>query len=405
VSEESAALYGPSNDMRVVAVLARKRVEQFPAAPTLFEATQIGPAQAHLLDWRASIADLGRLMMVTPGTPQDRLDLLRKTFADIIRDPDSSPRCATLRSSAIISKAGIPQEWTMFGKLNHLAITSDHYTLLGMFYRAAFGLKSSGDTAREIGAISVGDGYLGMTLIPRRGGRKAGLDHFGIEVADLEKVRQKVAKKYPDIEIVKRPGNRPFASYSAHDPAGNYFDLSQPGHENRAEVYAKGEWKQDTTFSHFALRAREAERVANFFSDVFELEARNLPSEEGGYHLTDGRVTMAIPAVEDFVFQRFGHRTARNGSHRLSRTRHRCLQGSPRQARKDKYLSCSQADRFRFRGRGAAGVAQEVPVGRIPARRSRWHADRRRGSELTISGRRSESRPPSRLPAAAPHAG
>ena len=128
----------------------------------------------------------------------------------------------------------------MFGKLNHLAITSDHYTLLGMFYRAMFGLKASGDTAREIGAISVGDGYVGMTIIPRRGGRKAGLDHFGIEVEDLDKVRSKVAKKYPDIEIVKRPGNRPFASYSAHDPAGNYFDLSQPGHENRAEVYAKG---------------------------------------------------------------------------------------------------------------------------------------------------------------------
>ena len=182
----------------------------------------------------------------------------------------------------------------MFAKLNHLAITSDHYTLLGMFYRAVFGLKSSGDTAREIGAISVGDGYLGMTLIPRRGGRKAGLDHFGIEVEDLDKVRSKVAKKYPDIEIVKRPGNRPFASYSAHDPAGNYFDLSQPGHENRAEVYAKGEWKQETTFSHFALRAREAERIANFYADVFELEARNIPTEDGGYHLADGRVTMAI---------------------------------------------------------------------------------------------------------------
>jgi len=175
----------------------------------------------------------------------------------------------------------------MFGKLNHLAITSDHYTLLGMFYRAVFGLKASGDTAREIGAISVGDGYLGMTLIPRRGGRKAGLDHFGIEVEDLDKVRRKVAKKYPDIEIVKRPGNRPFASYSAHDPAGNYFDLSQPGHENRAEVYAKGEWKQETTFSHFALRAREAERVANFYADVFELEARNVPTEDGGYQLMD----------------------------------------------------------------------------------------------------------------------
>ena len=182
----------------------------------------------------------------------------------------------------------------MFGKLNHLAITSDHYTLLGMFYRAAFGLQASGDTAREIGAISVGDGYVGMTLIPRRAGRKAGLDHFGIEVADLERVRAKVAKKYPDIEIVKRPGNRPFASYSAHDPAGNYFDLSQPGHENRAEVYARGEWKQETRFSHFALRAREAKRLADFYADVFELEARNAPAEDGAYHLTDGRMTLAI---------------------------------------------------------------------------------------------------------------
>jgi predicted enzyme related to lactoylglutathione lyase len=182
----------------------------------------------------------------------------------------------------------------MFAKLNHLAITSDHYTLLGMFYRAMFGLKASGDTAREIGAISVGDGYLGMTLIPRRGGRKAGLDHFGIEVADLERVRNKVAKKYPDIEIVKRPGNRPFASYSAHDPAGNYFDLSQPGHENRAEVYAETAWQQDVSFSHFAIRAREAQRLADFYVDVFELEARNLPSAEGGFHLTDGRMTMAI---------------------------------------------------------------------------------------------------------------
>jgi len=182
----------------------------------------------------------------------------------------------------------------MFGKLNHLAITTDHYTTLGMFYRAVFGMKVSGDTAREMSAISVGDGYTGMTLIPRRGGRKAGLDHFGIEVQDLDKVREKVARKYPDIEIVKRPGNRPFASYSAHDPAGNYYDLSQQGHENRAEVYAKGEWKQDTTISHFALRVREVERIADFYTDVYELERRNIKSEEGGCFLTDGRVTMAI---------------------------------------------------------------------------------------------------------------
>jgi tripartite-type tricarboxylate transporter receptor subunit TctC len=87
VSEESAALYGPSNGMRVVAVLARKRVEQFPDAPTLFEAAALSPAQARLIDWRAGIAGLGRLIMVTPGTPHDRVELLRKAFADVVSDP------------------------------------------------------------------------------------------------------------------------------------------------------------------------------------------------------------------------------------------------------------------------------------------------------------------------------
>ena len=86
VSEESAALYGPSNGMRVVAVLARTRVEQFPDAPTLFESAKLAPAQARLIDWRASIAGLGRLMVVTPGTPPERVDLLQKTLAEIIRD-------------------------------------------------------------------------------------------------------------------------------------------------------------------------------------------------------------------------------------------------------------------------------------------------------------------------------
>ena len=85
----------------------------------------------------------------------------------------------------------------MFGKLNHLAITSDRYTLLGMFYRAMFGLKASGDTIREVGAISVGDGYVGMTLIPRRAGRKAGLDHFGIEVGAWKRPGRRLRRNIP----------------------------------------------------------------------------------------------------------------------------------------------------------------------------------------------------------------
>ena len=42
------------------------------------------------------------------------------------------------------------------------------------------------------------------------------------------------------------------------------------------------------------MRVRDAKRVADFYVDIFELEARNLPSEEDGYFLTDGRMTMSI---------------------------------------------------------------------------------------------------------------
>ena len=87
VSEESAALYGASNGMRAVAILARKRAEQFPNTPTLFEAASLDAKQARLIDWRAGIAGLGRLMLATPGTPPDRVEFLRQVFADVIRDP------------------------------------------------------------------------------------------------------------------------------------------------------------------------------------------------------------------------------------------------------------------------------------------------------------------------------
>jgi tripartite-type tricarboxylate transporter receptor subunit TctC len=87
VSEEAAALYGPSSGMRVVAALSRKRTEQFPDVPTVFEGTTLTPAQARVIDWRAGIADLGRLILVTPGTPPDRVNVLRTAFAEVIQDP------------------------------------------------------------------------------------------------------------------------------------------------------------------------------------------------------------------------------------------------------------------------------------------------------------------------------
>lgn len=86
ISDEAAALYGPSSGMRILTVLARKRSEKFPDVPTIFEAAKLSPTAERLLDWRANIASLGRVILTTPGTPKERVDYLRAALADILRD-------------------------------------------------------------------------------------------------------------------------------------------------------------------------------------------------------------------------------------------------------------------------------------------------------------------------------
>jgi tripartite-type tricarboxylate transporter receptor subunit TctC len=87
ISDEAAALYGPSSGMRILTILARKRSEKFPDVPTVFEAVKLSGTAERLLDWRANIASLGRVILVTPGTPKERVDYLRAALADILRDP------------------------------------------------------------------------------------------------------------------------------------------------------------------------------------------------------------------------------------------------------------------------------------------------------------------------------
>jgi len=181
----------------------------------------------------------------------------------------------------------------MFAKLKHMAIVSDQYALSGRFYEALFGMKSS-SSARPQSAVVVGDGYIGLNINPRRAGRQGGLDHFGFEVEDVETVFSRLREKYPKVSVLRRPSNRPFAGISTHDPAGNVFDLSQKGMENRTDVYEEGDWQQERHISHLALRTVIPENVAQFYVDVFELSALERPASDPNFYLTDGRVMFVI---------------------------------------------------------------------------------------------------------------
>lgn len=181
----------------------------------------------------------------------------------------------------------------MFAKLKHIAIVSDQYALQGKFYEAMFGMKTAAK-ARSERAITVRDGYAGLNINPRKSGRQAGLDHFGLEVVDVELAFARLREKYPSIQVLKRPSTRPFAGISTHDPSGNVFDLSQIGMENRTEVYIEEERKQERYISHIALRTLNVEQAAQFYIDVYELEEREKKSSDPNFYLSDGRITLVL---------------------------------------------------------------------------------------------------------------
>ncbi len=181
----------------------------------------------------------------------------------------------------------------MFAKIKHMAVVSDNYPLVGKFYEAVFKMRTS-ERSRPESAVTVGDGYVGLNINPRRAGRQAGFDHFGFEVDDVDTVFGRFKEKYPSIGVLSRPNNRPFAGISTHDPAGNVFDLSQKGMENRTDVYEDGDWQQTRAISHFALRAVMPETLAQFYIDVFELRLTEKPAGDKNFYLSDGRVTLMI---------------------------------------------------------------------------------------------------------------
>lgn len=201
----------------------------------------------------------------------------------------------------------------MFAKINHMAMISPQYPMLGKFYEGVFGLKTSGKTS-PYGSVVYGDGYVGLNIIPRRDGYIGGLDHFGMEVDDCEKVLERMRAKHPKANIVKRPSTRPFAAYSGHDPDGNVFDLAQKKGDTRSDIYADqaGQgWQQDRYLNKFAIRTPNAEQCADFYMDVFELEPDNKKKNVPGYHLTDGHVTLSIlpwsiPVFEGMSIKRPG---------------------------------------------------------------------------------------------------
>src|SRR3954468_24290117 len=150
---------------------------------------------------------------------------------------------------------------------------------------------STSEQTRTNRAITVGDGYVGLNINPRKAGRPAGVDHFGVEGEDVETVLERL-RKHPGADYVQRPSNRPFAGITANDPDGNVFDLSQKNMANRTGAYVENSGTQhgNRHISHVAIRTVRPDEMAQFYVDVLELSEQNAGHDDPNHYLTDGKM-------------------------------------------------------------------------------------------------------------------
>ncbi|HTK12516.1 MAG TPA: VOC family protein [Xanthobacteraceae bacterium] len=192
----------------------------------------------------------------------------------------------------------------MFAKINHLAICTNDYATNARFYQALFGMKAS-NVQRPARAAPVGDGQIGLNNIPLRDGRRSGLDHFGFEVESIRLALERMKKFDPDLPYVERPSIRPNAAWSAADHDMIIYDLAERNSGKAADIFAENSGELPQRYiNHVALRSRNPERSADFYSTVYELQVSN-ENEDGNYRLSDGRVTLLIMPwkMENFIGQ------------------------------------------------------------------------------------------------------
>ena len=87
VINRSALDFSSDGSLIPVAVTGRKRSDLLPDVPTIFETASILEDKALWIDFRAGVAEIGRALVTTPGTPADRIAFLRDAFEQILNDP------------------------------------------------------------------------------------------------------------------------------------------------------------------------------------------------------------------------------------------------------------------------------------------------------------------------------
>ena len=88
VSDTSANNYVKAKTARAIGVMGHKRSRFFPEVPTVYEQMSLAPEQQWWFDLHNSIENLGRILVVPPNMPAERLAFMQAVTRRVLTDPE-----------------------------------------------------------------------------------------------------------------------------------------------------------------------------------------------------------------------------------------------------------------------------------------------------------------------------
>ena len=87
VSDTSAHNYAKSNGALAVLTMGRKSSRFFPTTPLVFDVAKLDQRSQWVMDFRSTLEDLGRILLVPPKLPPGRLAALQEAVRTTLADP------------------------------------------------------------------------------------------------------------------------------------------------------------------------------------------------------------------------------------------------------------------------------------------------------------------------------
>jgi catechol 2,3-dioxygenase-like lactoylglutathione lyase family enzyme len=196
----------------------------------------------------------------------------------------------------------------MPARINHIATMSTNPMAIGTMYESIFGLNFDTTPKPANYGEVLTDGNVHLNLHHRLPGQRLGLDHFGVEVDNLEETFDLLKSKYPTVGWVSRPKSCPYGGYMSHDIEGSIFAITEksggPVKFKRETPTNFSRWSdgnpEERNIHHYAIRTRNIEKVAQFYHEVFGFEHTIGQDGDTNHYLSDGKVTlMLIPWTLD----------------------------------------------------------------------------------------------------------